>query len=234
MQRHQAQGCSEPLAFYAAGPGSCAEPAVPSRPTASPWRSGHNPWQGVRGRRVSGKRWQVPFPLHCSLMCHRRKDSDVESGPNKWTPPKYDVVDEKGVMLFPAGSGFELYPGAMHVLSIKELRMRLETYGFTTATVDALGKKAAAQLLMWKYVEAAFIAHNAVNPAPPEYKRKMWTSVPWVAGCAKQLLRGSHLSRREWRRRARAEPGRVSTPPLAHAMASPSRAYSRLACEQRS
>ena len=56
----------------------------------------------------------------------------------------------------------------------------MEKYRFTTATVDALGKQAAKQLLMWKYTEAAFVTHQTANPAPPEYGRSIMISAPWV------------------------------------------------------
>ena len=49
----------------------------------------------------------------------------------KWGPPAVDVVDDAGVMLFPAAAGFELAPAAVAaLLGLVELRERLGRFGF--------------------------------------------------------------------------------------------------------
>ena len=137
---------------------------------------------GVVSAKSGGK-----YPaLSTILMCGEATETVMSKIVNKtfastkWRPPECDVVDAKGVMLFPAAAGFELYPAAMNVLTIRELRERLGHFGFTTATVDALPRPAAKQLLMWKYTEAAFVAHQIASPAPAEYARAVMISAPWT------------------------------------------------------
>ena len=58
----------------------------------------------------------------------------------KWGPPAVDVVDDAGVMLFPAAAGFELAPAAVAALGLVELRERLGRFGFTKPTVWTLSR----------------------------------------------------------------------------------------------
>ena len=65
----------------------------------------------------------------------------------KWSPPNADIIDEDGVMLFPAADRFEILPSGISRLCADKVKTQLESFGFAKEIVAKMTRPKTKQLL---------------------------------------------------------------------------------------